>query len=407
VASFPGYLQYTRSFYAPTPEQNMSSYTQKKLSKATLVAKADDYIDTTTGGITPPIITSTTYARDERYNPINEANVYARDDNPSFVQAEVVLAELEQGEAALLFASGMAAIATLFYTLSSGSHVVLPDSMYWGVYSWSRSYCDRADIRISYYDAADAESIAQAMDGAARTDMVWVETPANPMMHVCDIARAVEIAHAAGARVVVDNTTPTPIFSQPLTLGADLVVHSATKTLNGHSDVLAGAIVTRETDDYWEKVASERHGAGAVPGPFEAWLLLRGMRTLSVRAERASENAQKIAEFLNTHTAVAQVLYPGLPSHPGHKVAAAQMQGGFGSLLSFQVNGNAEATLAVAGQLNLIVSATSLGGVETLIEHRFSVEPPETGVPENLLRLAVGIEHIDDLLADLDQALLS
>ncbi len=384
----------------------MSSYTQKKLSQATLVAKADDYIDTTTGGITPPIITSTTYARDDRYNSINEANVYGRDDNPSFVQAEVVLAELEQGEAALLFASGMAAIATLFYTLGSGSHVVLPDSMYWGVYSWTRNYCDRADIRISYYDAANAESIAAAMEGAARTDMVWIETPANPMMHVCDIARAVEIAHAADARVVVDNTTPTPIFSQPLSLGADLVVHSATKTLNGHSDVLAGAIVTRETDEHWDKIASERHGAGAVPGAFEAWLLLRGMRTLSVRAERASDNAQKIAEYLEANSAVAQVLYPGLASHPGHLVASAQMQGGYGSLLSFLVVGDADAALAVAGRLNLIVSATSLGGVETLIEHRFSVEPPETGVPENLLRLAVGIEHVDDLIADLDQALM-
>ncbi len=384
----------------------MSSYTQKKLSQATLVAKADDYIDTTTGGITPPIITSTTYARDDRYNSINEANVYGRDDNPSFVQAEVVLAELEQGEAALLFASGMAAIATLFYTLGSGSHVVLPDSMYWGVSSWTRSYCDRADIRISYYDAANAESIATAMEGAARTDMVWIETPANPMMHVCDIARAVEIAHAADAKVVVDNTTPTPIFSQPLTLGADLVVHSATKTLNGHSDVLAGAIVTRETDEHWDKIASERHGAGAVPGAFEAWLLLRGMRTLSVRAERASDNAQKIADYLEANAAVAQVLYPGLASHPGHVVASNQMHGGYGSLLSFLVVGDADATVAVAGRLNLIVSATSLGGVETLIEHRFSVEPPETGVPENLLRLAVGIEHVDDLIADLDQALM-
>lgn len=384
----------------------MSSYTQKQLSQATLVAKADDYIDTTTGGITPPIITSTTYARDDRYNSINEANVYGRDDNPSFVQAEVVLAELEQGEAALLFASGMAAIATLFYTLGSGSHVVLPDSMYWGVYSWTRNYCDRADIRISYYDAANTESIATAMEGAARTDMVWIETPANPMMHVCDIARAAEIAHTADARVVVDNTTPTPIFSQPLSLGADLVVHSATKTLNGHSDVLAGAIVTRETDEHWDKIASERHGAGAVPGAFEAWLLLRGMRTLSVRAERASDNAQKIAEYLEANSAVAQVLYPGLASHPGHLVASAQMQGGYGSLLSFLVVGDADATLAVAGRLNLIVSATSLGGVETLIEHRFSVEPPETGVPENLLRLAVGIEHVDDLIADLDQALM-
>lgn len=383
----------------------MTSYTQKKLSQATLVAKADDYIDTTTGGITPPIITSTTYARDNRYDLIDDANVYGRDDNPTFVQAERVLAELEEGEEALLFASGMAAIACIFHTLGSGSHVVLPDSMYWGVFSWSRTYCDRADIRISYYDTANAESISDAMDGAARTDMVWVETPSNPMMHVTDIARAAEIAHAANAMLVVDNTTPTPIFSQPLTIGADLVVHSATKTLNGHSDVIAGAIVTKEVDDRWEKIVAERHGAGAVPGPFEAWLLLRGMRTLSLRAERASTNAMALAQRLENLPSVVDVLYPGLESHPGHAIARQQMHGGYGSLLSFLVQGDESHALAVAGRLNLIVSATSLGGVETLIEHRYSVEPPETGVPVNLLRLAVGIEHIDDLSDDLMQAL--
>ncbi len=380
-------------------------YTRKNIKPATLVAKADDYIDTNTGAITPPIITSTTYARDDRYQLINESNVYGRDDNPSFVQAEHVLTELEQGEAALLFASGMAAIASCFYTLNSGAHVVLPDSMYWGVFSWTRTYCDRADIRVSYYNTADAESIATAMKGAARTDLVWVETPSNPMMHVTDIAIAAEIAHAADATLVVDNTTPSPVFTQPLKLGADLVVHSATKTLNGHSDVLAGAIVTKKTDERWEKIAAERHGAGAVPGPFDAWLLLRGMRTLFIRAERASQNAQRLAEFLEGHDNVEQVLYPGLESHPGHSVAARQMVGGFGSLFSFMVVGDAQAALAFVGRLNLIVLATSLGGVETLIEHRHSVEPVETRVPENLLRLAVGIEDVEDLLDDLRQAL--
>ena len=235
--------------------------------------------------------------------------------------------------------------------------------------------------------------------------MVWVETPSNPMMHVTDIAIAAKIAHAANAALVVDNTTPTPVFTQPLKLGADLVVHSATKTLNGHSDVLAGAIVTKKTDERWSKIIAERHGAGAVPGPFEAWLLLRGMRTLCVRAERASQNAQRLAEFLEVHDKVDRVLYPGLRSHPEHTVAAAQMTGGYGSLLSFLVVGDAQTALSVVGRLNLIVLATSLGGVETLIEHRHSVEPPETHVPANLLRLAVGIEDIDDLLEDLQQAL--
>ncbi|MFK8081239.1 MAG: PLP-dependent aspartate aminotransferase family protein [Granulosicoccus sp.] len=383
----------------------MSSYTQKPLSQATLVAKADDYLDTHTGSITPPIYTSTTYARDNHYDLLNDANVYSRDDNPSFIQAERVLTELEQGENALLFASGMAAIACVFYTLDSGSHVVLPESMYWGVYNWTRIYCDRADIRISYYDPADTESIAKAMEGAARTSLVWIETPTNPMMHVTDIARAADIAHKAKARLVVDNTTSTPVFTQPLTLGADLVVHSATKSLNGHSDVLAGAIITRELDDAWQKIVAERHGAGAVISPFDAWLLLRGMRTLSLRVERAAQNAMELARRLSHHAAVTEVLYPGLESHPNHEIAKTQMTGGFGSLMSFLIDGDAEAARAVAGRLNLIVSATSLGGVETLIEHRHSVEPPETAVPVNLLRLAVGIESVDDLWDDLEQAL--
>jgi len=359
----------------------VSGYNPNKPSLATLLAKADDYIDTITGGITPPIITSTTYARDDRYLPIDEANVYGRDDNPTHVQAERVLAEIENGEQALLFASGMAAIAVIFHTLGSGSHVVLPDSMYWGVFSWTRRYCDKSDIKISYYDASDAGSIEAAISGNARTDIVWVETPSNPMMHVVDIAVAADIAHAAGAKLVVDNTTPTPVFTQPLDLGADLVMHSATKTLNGHSDVLAGALVTRTVDEFWEDIVTERHDAGAVLSAFDAWLLLRGMRTLHLRAERASSNAQRIAEYLQSSSHVEQVLYPGLESHPAHTIAQQQMH------------------------LNTIISATSLGGVETLIEHRHSVEPPETAVPENLLRLAVGIEACDDLIADLEQAL--
>jgi cystathionine gamma-synthase len=383
----------------------MNSIPSGAISIATRLAKADDFIDTTTGAITPPIHTSTTYARDNRYRPINDSNIYGRDDNPSFIQAERVIAELEEGEEALLFASGMAAIAAVFYTFGSGAHVVLPKSMYWGVYSWTRRYCDRADIRVSYYDPSDTTSIEHAMDGKARTDMVWVETPTNPMMHVTDISLAAEIAHTAGAILVVDNTTPTPIFTQPIKFGADLVVHSATKTLNGHSDVIAGALVTKNTNDYWQRIVEERHGAGAIPSPFDAWLLLRGMRTLYIRAMQASSNAQRIAEFLQQHPNVESVLYPGLESHSGHEISQRQMTNGFGSLLSFTVVGTDKEALAVAGKLNLIVSATSLGGVETLVEHRFSVEPPETNVPKNLLRLAVGIESCEDLCADLEQAL--
>lgn len=378
-----------------------------KTDKATIAAKAGHFLDVNTGAIVPEIQPSTTFARDDRYQLIDPANTYARDASPSFVHAERVLAELENGEDCKLFASGMAAISCIFYTLKPGSHVVLPESMYWGAKSWIHAHCDRQDIAVSHYDAADADSIRGALERHNSTRLVWVETPTNPMMQVTDIEVAAGHAHDAGAMLVVDSTASTPVITQPLDLGADLVVHSATKALNGHSDVLAGAIVTAEMHDLWEAIAAERAGAGAVPGTFESWLLLRGMRTLYVRVEAAMRNAMAIAEYLHAHPAVESVLYPGLADHPGHDVAKRQMHGGFGSLLSFLVRGDIDTTLAVAGRLQLITSATSLGGVETLIEHRHTLEPEENAIPVNLLRLSVGIEHVDDLMGDLEQALSS
>jgi len=373
--------------------------------KATIAAKAGHFLDVNTGAVVPEIQPSTTFARDDRYQLIDPAHTYARDASPSFVYAERVLAELENGDECKLFASGMAAIAAIFYTLKPGSHVVMPDSMYWGAKSWIHSHCERQDIFVSQYQAADANSIVDAIEGYNSTNLVWVETPSNPMMHVTDIELAATHAHDAGALLVVDSTASTPVITQPLDLGADLVVHSATKALNGHSDVLAGAIVTADSHSLWEAVCKERAGAGAVPGSFESWLLLRGMRTLFVRVNTAMKNAMTIAEYLHGHSAVQTVLYPGLLSHPGYEIAKRQMTGGFGSLLSFLVKGDRNSALSVAGRLQLITSATSLGGVETLIEHRHSLEPEENAIPENLLRLSVGIEHIDDLIGDLDQAL--
>ena len=373
--------------------------------KATVAAKAGHFLDVNTGAVVPEIQLSTTFARDDRYQLIDPANTYARDESPSFVYAERVLAELENGDECRLFASGMAAIAAIFYTLKPGSHAVLPDSMYWGAKSWIDAHCHRQDIFVSHYQTADASSIVEATEGYNSTQLVWVESPSNPMMHVTDIQVAAAHAHDAGAMLVVDSTASTPVITQPLDLGADLVVHSATKALNGHSDVLAGAIVTADSHDLWQAVCAERAGAGAVPGAFESWLLLRGMRTLFVRVNAAMNNAMTIAEFLHDHPAIEVVLYPGLPSHPGHDIAKGQMKGGFGSLLSFLVNGDSSAALTVAGRLRLITSATSLGGVETLIEHRHTLEPQENAIPENLLRLSVGVEHVDDLINDLDQAL--
>ncbi len=373
---------------------------------ATLVAKADDFLDTTTGAIVPPIQPSTTFARDDRYQPINSANIYTRDCNPTFLTAERVIAELENGEECALFASGMAAVACIFYTLPTGAHAVIPNSMYWGVLSWTRAYCERVGIHISEYDPASIESLQQALVGHAKTSLIWVETPSNPMMSVTDIAAAADVANKVGALLVVDNTTATPVFTRPLELGAHIVMHSATKSLNGHSDVLAGALITADANSpSWQLIKQERHGAGALPGSFEAWLLQRGLRTLYVRVERAASTALALAKQLESHPSVSCVLYPGLHSHPAHELSKQQMHGGFGTLLSFEVNGGKKEALAVAGALQLIVSGTSLGGVETLIEHRHSVEPPETNLPENLLRLAVGIEDPADLWQDLNQAL--
>ncbi len=371
----------------------------------TIAAKAGHFLDVHSGAITPEIQPSTTFARDDRYDLINAANSYSRDCNPTFVHAERTLADLEHGEECLLFSSGMAAIAAIFYTLRPGSHIVVPQAMYWGVKSWLQKHCERADILLSEYDPCCVETIEDAMQGHNHTSIVWVETPNNPYLHVTDIEAAAQIAHANDAMLCVDSTVATPVYTKPLDHGADLVVHSATKYLNGHSDVLCGALVTREDHALWQAVASERQQAGALPGSFDSWLLLRGMRTLYVRVREASSNAMKIAEFLDNHQCVETVWYPGLASHPGHDIAVKQMQGGFGAMLSFAVAGGKEEALHTAGRLQLITSATSLGGVESLIEHRHSIEPEENGIPENLLRLAVGIEHIDDLIADLDAAL--
>jgi len=372
---------------------------------ATVAAKAAHFLDVNSGAVVPEIQLSTTFARDDRYQPINPANMYARDDSPAFIHAERTLADLENGEECKLFASGMAAIATIFYTLTPGQHVVIPEAMYWGAQLWIKDYCQRQDIFLSFYDPSDAQTIEACAKSQSRTDLVWVETPSNPMMHVTDIEHACEIAHAYGAMVCVDSTAATPVFTRPLDYGADLVMHSATKYLNGHSDVLAGALVTRDDHDLWQAISKERKMAGAVIGGVEAWLLLRGMRTLYVRVQKAADNALQLAQFLEKHPAVESVSYPGLKSHPGNSIAIKQMQGGFGGLLSFTVHGDAGAALKVAGALQLITSATSLGGVESLIEHRHSLEPAENMIPENQLRLSVGIESVEDLIEDLGSAL--
>jgi len=315
-----------------------------------------------------------------------------------------VLARLEGAEEALLFPSGMAAIAALVRTLPNGATMLAQSGIYWGTTKWLRDFCARRQIALHEVDAADPAAL-EAACAAHRPQLVFIETPSNPWLKTVDIAHAAQCAHKAGGLLAVDSTAATPVLQRPLEFGADIVMHSATKGINGHSDVLAGVLATSApAAKIWTDIKADRHDAGAVIGPFEAWLLLRGMRTLPLRMERMSRSAQMIAEHLSAHPKVTDVYYPGLASHPGHDIAKRQMQGGFGCLFSFLVKGGAAEALGVVGKLKLFHRATSLGGVESLVEHRHTIEP-HTGIPPSLIRVSVGIEDAGDLIADLNQAL--
>ena len=377
---------------------------KRGLSVATIAAQAGGYIDAASGGVVPPIQPSTTFARDRSYQPHPTGNIYARDDNDVGRIAEALLAQLDNAETALLFPNGMAAIAAVFRALPGGATVLVQSQIYWGTTKWLREFCARRSVTLIEADLSDIGQ-AQSLCAQHQPDLVFIETPSNPWLRTTDIALVAEATHAAGGRLVVDATAATPILTRALDFGADIVMHSATKGINGHSDVLAGVLATNApADPHWQAIAIDRHDAGAVIGSFEAWLLIRSIRTLPLRVERMSQNAQAVAEFLQSHDAVAQVFYPGLPDFEGHSVAKRQMAGGFGSLLSFCVKGGAAEALRVAGQLNLFHRATSMGGVESLVEHRHTIEP-HTGIPESLLRLSIGIEDVQDLCADLEQAL--
>jgi cystathionine gamma-synthase len=370
---------------------------------ASIAAQALGWVDDKTKAIVEPLHLSTTYVRDPD-NQYRSGRIYARDQNPSFDQAEAVITALERGHASLLFASGMAAATAVFLALAPGDHVIAPTVMYWSLRNWLADFATRWGLHVEFIDMTDTEELRRAVQ-PGRTRLVWIESPANPMWGVTDLAASCDIAHAAGAMVAVDSTVATPVLSQPLTLGADVVMHAATKYLNGHSDVIAGTLTTREDSALWQRIRSIRAHIGGVLGPFEAWLLTRGMRTLFPRVRTACTGALAVAEHFAGHPLVEELLYPGLPGFKGHAIAAKQMQGGFGGMLSVRVRGGEAAAIATAANLQLWKRATSLGGVESLVEHRASVEGPGTPVPADLLRLSVGIEDVSDLIADFEQAL--
>lgn len=383
----------------------MSNKSAPDVSLATLFAQADGVIDPQTGGVVPPIQPATTFTRKPNYDLINDRHIYARDDNELVRLAERILAKSEIGEDALVFPTGMAAIAALFRAVPNGATIIVQSQIYWGTTKWVREFAERRDINLIELDTSDS-TLLDTTIAHKRPFLVFIETPSNPWLRITDIAKAARACKAAGSIFAVDSTAASPCLSNPLSFGADIVMHSATKAINGHSDVLAGALVTAEQESkVWEAIKTDRHDAGAVIGSFEAWLLIRGMRTLPLRMERMSENAQKVAEFLAAHPKVDQVYYPGLKTHPQHQLATKQMHDGFGSLLSFTVKGSSNDALKACGKLNLFKRATSLGGVESLVEHRHTIEGDATGVPPAMIRLSVGIEKAEELIADIEQAL--
>ena len=379
----------------------------KKVKPESIAAQALGWVDEKTRAITPAIHVSSTYLRDPD-NQYRSGRVYARADNPAFDQAEAVLVQLEGGAAAMLFASGMAAATAVFQALAPGDHVLAPKVMYWSLRNWLMNFATHWGLNVELIDMTDPAAV-QAAIRPGKTRLVWVETPANPLWTVTDIAATAAIAKAAGAKLAVDSTVASPVLTQPLALGADIVMHAGTKYLGGHSDLIAGVLVTREDDDFWRRIRTVRAQIGGTLGSFEAWLLLRGMRTLFLRVRQASASAQRIAEHFAAHPLVEAVLYPGLPGSPGHEVSKRQMRGGFGGMMSLRVRsasaGGEAAAIATAANVELWKRATSLGGTESLIEHRASVEGAGTPAPVDLLRLSVGIEDADDLIADLEQAL--
>ncbi len=373
---------------------------ESQLHPETLAVHAGRAIDPATGAVAEPIHLSTTFQRAED-GTFPSGFDYTRSGNPNRAALEQALALLEGGGVAAAFASGLAAASAVFQALAPNDHVIAPLEAYHGVLRLLRGVFARWQLAVDFVDLTDLGAIQKAIRPA--TKLIWVETPSNPTLKLTDIAHVAQLAHTSGALLVCDNTW-SPLMQQPCLLGADLVMHSTTKYFGGHSDVLGGALIAREDDEFFQRLREVQTVGGAVPAPFDCWLVHRGMQTLPWRLRAHCDSAQRVAEFLATHPRVTRVHYPGLPSHPQHELARRQMSS-FGGMLSFELNSDRAAALALPNEMKLFIRATSLGGVESLIEHRHSIEGPETRTPETLLRVSIGLEHPEDLIADLEQAL--
>jgi cystathionine gamma-synthase len=375
--------------------------TESSPKPRTIAAQALGAVEPETKGVVLPLHVATTFIRDPD-NQYRSGYGYGRPDNATVRHTEAVIAALEGAGEALLFGSGMAAATSVVLALPAGAHILAPKVMYWSLRNWLITAAARFGYRVDLVDMEDLGAVRASL--RPDTKLVWIETPANPLWGITDIAAVAEIAHRVGAILAVDSTVATPVFCRPLALGADIVMHSATKYLNGHSDVIAGALATARADDFWAQVKTVRAAHGAILGPFEAFLLMRGLRTLDARVRAAAESAMTLADRFSRHPAISAVLYPGLPAFPGHALAARQMSG-FTGMMSVRVNGGERAAIDAAARVQIWKRATSLGGVESLIEHRASVEGPGSPCPPDLLRLSVGLEDVEDLHADLDRAL--
>lgn len=367
----------------------------------TKAVHAGRHLDRATGAVTPAIHLSSTFERqpDGSY-PTGFA--YSRDGNPNRNALEECVCALEDGHEAAAFSSGSVATMTIFQALSPGDHVIAPNDLYYGIRLLLRDTFIPWGLEVTFVDMTDVSQTKSAV--RRNTKLVVAETPSNPLIKVTDIRKTAEIAHEAGAYFVCDNTMATPILQRPLNLGADLVVHATTKYLSGHDDVTGGIVVAKQGNELFQKIRKLQKIGGAIPSPFDCWLTLRGINTLPCRVRGHSDNALKVAEFLNDHPAVEKVLYPGLSNDPGHSIASQQMSL-FGGMMSVQIKGGREKAMAVAAKVKIFTRATSFGGPHSLIEHRASIEGPGTKTPDNLLRLAIGLENVDDLIEDLAQAL--
>ena len=374
----------------------------KQYKFETLAVHAGHAVDAGTGAVTEAIQLSTTFERDAD-GGYSRGFLYSRNHNPNRNGLEAALAALEGAAASAAFGSGLAAVTAIFQGLKPGDHVVAPGDIYHGTANVLKHLFAKWGVTASFIDMTNLDGVRTAL--TAQTKIIWIETPSNPLLRCVDITAIAEIAHQQGARAIADNTFASPVLQRPLALGCDMVMHATTKYLGGRSDVLGGAVVSRLNDEHFAQLRTAQLYGGAVPSPFDCWLVMRSLPTLPYRMQAHCANAQKVAEFLQQHAKVSVMHYPGLPDNPFHAVASRQMSG-FGGMLSFEVKGGKDSAMALAANVEIFTRATSLGGVESLIEHRASIEGPDSKTPQGLLRVSIGLENADDLIDDLSSALM-